>query len=559
MQTARRLYVYLLSGISLGVLVAGVSMLLSVLLDRLGLGAPVFAEQGDVIGQRLTLASALTVVGLPVWLIHWTAAERSVRPERPDAALERTSDIRGLYFALAMGILLIVAATAIGSIIGQLVAEAAGADAFGDLASDVALVVVAGTAWAYHLWIRTRDWARGPMTGGGAWLPRTYLYLAAFVGLVALLNGVGDLVEVIARAIFNQPPEFSDPGGSWWGYPLGQALSAVIVGGGVWLGHATYASRLIRDPDWRGAEERPARLRVAYFVAVIVATAGGTLFYLGEGLGAVLAVSLGIGVDGDQLPIIVLVALFGAAPFAAAWWLHVSGIREEADALEVPERGDAADRLVLYGTALVGLAFAATAVAVTAGLLLDLLVGGSRVLGGGDAVRDQLVRAVPFALLGLVSWAWAWRRVGMRASADPEAESASTVRRAMLLLTLAGSVIAGVIAAAIVLYRLFGGLFGVEQGGDAIAEMTRPFAALVVAVLVATYHGVQLRHDQGRRAEVAARMEAAAPAPAPTPAVEATVLALRLSGPAGGDLVAVAERLRGSLPPGFQLELMSSG
>ena len=63
MQTARRLYVYLLSGISLGVLVAGVSMLLTVLLQSVGLsfGGPQLGG-GDVTGQQLTLALALTVL-----------------------------------------------------------------------------------------------------------------------------------------------------------------------------------------------------------------------------------------------------------------------------------------------------------------------------------------------------------------------------------------------------------------------------------------------------------------------------------------------------------------
>lgn len=88
MQTARRLYVYLISGIGMGMLVAGLTMLLSVLFGRLGLAGSVLGGEGDVIGQQLTLASALIVVGLPVWLIHWLAAERSVRPDRPDAALD---------------------------------------------------------------------------------------------------------------------------------------------------------------------------------------------------------------------------------------------------------------------------------------------------------------------------------------------------------------------------------------------------------------------------------------------------------------------------------------
>ena len=150
MQTARRLYVYLISGVGMGMLVAGLTILLSVLFDRLGLGGTVLGGEGDVIGQQLTLASALIVVGLPVWLIHWLAAERSVRPDRPGAALERTSDVRGLYFALALGILLAVAASGVSVVIQAIADELIEGSQLGftGLASGLAIALVAGAAWA---------------------------------------------------------------------------------------------------------------------------------------------------------------------------------------------------------------------------------------------------------------------------------------------------------------------------------------------------------------------------------------------------------------------------
>jgi hypothetical protein len=213
MQTARRLYVYLISGIGMGMLVAGLTMLLSVLLDRLGLRESVLGGEGDVMGQQLTLASALIVVGLPVWLMHWLAAERSVGPDRPGAALERTSDVRGLYFALALGILLAVAAAGVTSVIQAIADELTGGSELGfpSIADGLALALVAGSAWGYHLAIRTRDWGRGPMTGGGAWLPRAYLYVAMFFGLLALLTGIGDLIDVLGRVAIGAEPEFVDP------------------------------------------------------------------------------------------------------------------------------------------------------------------------------------------------------------------------------------------------------------------------------------------------------------------------------------------------------------
>jgi hypothetical protein len=157
MQTARRLYVYLISGIGIGMLVGGLTMLLSVLFDRLGLRGAIIAGEGDVIGQQLTLASALIVVGLPVWLIHWLAAERSVRPGREGAALERTSDVRGLYFALAMGILLLVAANGVSrlspleTVIGYVGAAATKSIVLG-------LVILVTAAFFVPLEIRHPGW-----------------------------------------------------------------------------------------------------------------------------------------------------------------------------------------------------------------------------------------------------------------------------------------------------------------------------------------------------------------------------------------------------------------
>ena len=65
MHTARRLYLYLLAGIGLGVLVSGISLLLTTLFQSLGLGGgdPLSGEQA--VRERLTRATAMTAVALP--------------------------------------------------------------------------------------------------------------------------------------------------------------------------------------------------------------------------------------------------------------------------------------------------------------------------------------------------------------------------------------------------------------------------------------------------------------------------------------------------------------
>ena len=554
MQTARRLYVYLLAGISLGALVIGISMLLTTLLERIGLGPSgdfVFGGE-DAIRQQLTLASAITAVSLPVWLIHWFVAERSVRPDRPSAALERTSGVRGLYFAVAMGALLLATASGAATVLEWIMLTLAGAESFGrSVGGGLALAIVAGAAWGYHVWLRTRDWARGPMTDAGAWLPRTYLYVATFGGLMLLLNGITGLIELLGRLILDQPPQFADSSsGPWWAFPLASSATSVVIGGAIWLGHAAYANRLMRDPGWRGASERPAKLRLAFYVAVLIATASGAIYLVGDGVGNALAAAFGFAdaASSGQTFGTIILPILSAVPYAIAWWLHARWMGGEAEALGSSERVETQHRLQLYPVALVGLAFGATAAAWLMGMLIDVLVGGSRLLSGGEALQRELAQFVPFALLGVAVWIWRWSEVRSRWAVDPVGEAASTTRRAMLLIVLAVSIGAGVIGAGFILYRLFGTVFGLTLTGDTVSELSLPLGVVVVAAAVALFHGSQLRRDQSLRAGIDAEPR--------EPALPDRPTALRLTAPAGADIASTVAALRQHLPMGFVLDVV---
>ena len=558
MQTARRLYIYLLSGIALGVLVVGVSMLLTVLLDALGLrsgGGVIFGNE-DAMRQQLTLASALTVVSLPLWLAHWVAAERSVAITRPTADVERNSDVRGMYFAIAMSALLLAAGLALRGLIETAVfALAGGRDEFGfrNPAGDLALFIAAGAAWGYHVAIRARDWRVGPLEGPGAYLPRFYLYLAAFVSLMVLLFGLTGLVELVGRLILDAPA-FGPPEAYWWAYPLATAVSGVVVGGGIWLGHWLFAERLLRDPGWRGASERPARLRLAYYLLVIIVTAAVALAQLSTGVAAALRAAFGVSEASEtgQIVGLVLLPLLGAAIFAAAWWFHRRWLADEAEAVAVDDRVRTAGRLQEYGTALVGLAFAAVGVSGLIGVVLNAVLTGGRTLGGGDLLPVELAANLPMALFGAALWIWSWGAASQRHAAAPADEAASTSRRAALLIVLAASVLAGIASLGVILYRVFGAAFGLAMQGDAAAELSRPIGVLLVAAAVGVYHLGVLRRDQALRTSGAPEPPAAEVV---APAVAEAVL-LRLIGPAGGDAAGVAAVLRAELPPGFVLEVV---
>lgn len=548
MHTARRLYVYVLSGISLGVLVAGLSMLLGLLLENLGLGpsGASLVDEGQAVRERLTLATAMTAVALPLWLAHWTAAERSVRPGRAEAADERTSDVRGLYFAAAMGILLIVAAGSLSAILRQSIYAAGSVESFegGGIGSDLARLLVAGAAWGYHVALRSRDWARGPMTGGGAALPRAYLYLALLAGLWIFLSGFTGLIQLAGRALLGDTgPASAFAPEEWWAYPLAEAVSGMVVGGAIWLGHAWYAGRLLRDEGWRGASERPARLRLAYFVGAIVSTAIATVYLAADGLRHVLEAAFGVAeASGAQLAGLILLPLLSSVAFGLAWYLHARRLEDEAARFAIPGRAPTAQRLRCYAEVLVGLGFAAVSLAWLMGLVLDVLSGDGGVLVGADSYRQELARYVPLLLVGAAVWLWRWRDATLRLTTDPSGEAGSTVRRAALLVVLATAVLASVASLGYVLYRLFGALFGVTSGGDVSSELSRAIGVLLVAAAVALYHGVQLRRDQAVRS-------ASAPAAISEVPAAASVL-LRVTVPAGMDEATLVATVQRALPGG---------
>ncbi|HEX9635593.1 MAG TPA: DUF5671 domain-containing protein [Candidatus Limnocylindria bacterium] len=567
MQTIRRLYLYLLSGITLGMLAVGLSLLLEVTLAAIGVGHGALAGGGSGDRERLSIAAALVGVGLPVWAVHWLLVERGMRPASPHADAERASIVRALYFSFVLGVLLGFGAIAALALIGDLIRTVLGGPApeffASDPASSIAVLAVTGAAWFYHASIRRRDMRAGPLAGAAAWLPRVYLYGASLIGLGIMLLSLGSLVAFAAEALIGPPPDFVEPG--YRAVQLAGHLAAVLVWGGVWLGHWWYAGRLVADAGWRGASERPANLRLAYFVAVIGISAFAVIWFVSRAASAVLvpllgaAGALGGAAEGGDLLRAVIVSILSAVPWAIAWWLHVRWVRAESVEADNPDRAATVDRLDFGVVGLIGLGFGAVGAGWLLGLLVDAALGGNRTIG--DGWRLELAQYLPWSVLGFVAWAWNWAKLQRRHAADPVGEAGSTVRRSYLLIVVAAAILSSLGSLALVLYRLFGELLGASLSGSAVSELSTPIGALLVAAAVAIYHGVTLRRDMALRAGAEpelAQPEAPAEAPAPAPYAGERQRTLVLSAPPEGELDAAVEALRAHLPTGYRLEELSS-
>lgn len=565
MQTVRRLYLYLLSGITLAMLSVGLTLLLEVTLSALGFGRGSLASGGSGDRERLSVAAALVGVGLPVWGIHWFLVERGLRPANPHADAERGSIVRAAYLSAVLGVLLGFGAAAALALVSDLVSRLLGGatQAFlgGDPANSLAVLAVTTSAWLYHVAVRRRDMQAGPLTGAAAWLPRVYLYGAALLGLGILLLSIGNLVSFATETSLGPPPDFEEPG--FRANQLAGHVAAILVWGVVWIGHWWYAGRLIAAGGWRGASEGPSRLRLAYLVGAIGIAAFALIWFSAQAIGAVLVPLLGAddafgaSTGIDDLGRVVLTSVLSGLPWALAWWLHVRWLRAESARAEDPGRAATAERLDFSVVGLIGLGFGAVGVGWLIGLLIDVLLGGNRTLG--DGWRLELARYLPWAVLGFAAWAWSWARLQRRHAADPVGEAGSTIRRSYLLIAVAVAVVSSLGSLALLLYRVFGTLLGVSFTGSAVSELSTPLGALLVAAAVAVYHGAVVRRDQALRASaepepVPGEAEPQVPDDTVEPSAEGLRRNLVLSGPPDGDPDAVVEALRAELPPGYRLE-----
>ncbi|MES2210194.1 MAG: DUF5671 domain-containing protein [Chloroflexota bacterium] len=569
MQTIRRIYLYVMSGIALGVIGVGLSMLLEVILTSSGVLQHPFETFIGESRQRLSQAIALLGVGVPVWAAHWWFVQRGLSSTRPGHDDERGSAIRALYLSI---VLLISLVSWVNGAIG--LAQAVLANLFRvsptffivDPVNAATALSVGLGAWVFHGLVRRRDLAAGPAHEAAAWLPRLYLY---GVALGALVVAAGALESIIVALVSASPAE-----GDYQGVSL-LGSSITLVGWGIaWLGHWRYTSSLVAADDWRGSQERLSRTRLAALIATIFIAAGFTLTGIARTIEAFIRPVLGLEPGGNESWAGLIAAPLGiAVPWAIAWFAHARWLHREpasADAL----RGTHVSRIESHGVAAVALAFGAVAFAWLLGLAMDTLFGGIRTSDpAGFPWRAEFATWLSMAVVGLAIWAWQWSIVVNRRRSDPEDEANSTIRRTFLYLTMAVALVAGLGSATVILYRVVGSLLGATLTGNAISELSTPLGAVLVAAAVLVYHGLQLRRDQTLRREApavsapaapavsaaaAASISSAADAVSPEPARDGSARRaerdLVLVGPRGADLDAALAAARAVLPEGIRLE-----
>jgi hypothetical protein len=560
MGTARRLYLYVVSLVSLLALTGGVGSLLQTIFQRVedaARGAQVLGA--DLNRGQAALSVALIAVGGPIWLLHWWLARRGLRAAGPGGEEDRASALRAAYVTVVLTLTLGAGIAAVVNLAQGVLERLLGVTDPQGWSVPFAVALTAIPVWAAHARSRRVEIRTTRMRGAAAWVTRLYRYGAAYALLVLLLGGAVGLVEVLLSVGIGRT-DFR-PGDQWWRLVTAGQLASVAVGGAALLIHWRDAGTTIRDAALIGEDDRTTRLRAAFFGGSLLTTIAwaalavtGALADGGRWLTGMTRGDLTVFLEqvvGPPLAVLPVVA--------CAWWLVVA-MRHEAAAVGF-EHDRATRRLTALLPALAGLALLAAGIA---GLIE---IGLSR-LGGTEPVAILSGRDLNFGVpwhvaqvvVGTALWLPSWLTVLRARQLEPDAERTSTASRAYLFLVVGTALVAAVPTGVMIMYRLLDTVLGARPSLPLVEELAFPIAVVLVAAVAGAYHARILAADlvaggaAGRAAAAqAAAREASGALVGIVPPAASVELVLEV--PGDQDARAVLEELQAHLPPGVHLEM----
>jgi hypothetical protein len=312
----RRWYVYIMSGIGLIWLAAGIVMLVN-------------AGVNSLITNNITLVSnpfwnnasqisiAWIVLGGLNWYFHWFRMAKD----------DLDSTLRQVYFYL-LAILggAVAGLVALTTTIYHLLFWLFNVNALQNLQFlgwTIPTILVGAAIWSYHLRLVNEESTK--VTERKLSPERVHLYLMSFLSLGTLVSGLVILVGVLVYLLIGSLSTTLTIDPAWWKNQLSICLAELIVGTPLWL---YYWNRVIKRVSAGGLNEWRARSRRIFLymvvVAAIIALVAGLVNIIYQILNGILQSKFGINVlRGSGWSIQTLVV---AAPLL---WYHWQFIRSE--------------------------------------------------------------------------------------------------------------------------------------------------------------------------------------------------------------------------------------
>src|SRR5437764_2060520 len=496
----RRLYLYLVSAAALIVLAAGLVLLGgTVLLFAFNDPSATYSR------SSLAIYTAMSVVALPVWAVHFWFAQRFARRD----PFERASAIRRLYLYFASLGFSVAAMIALAQTLSQVlrgVFDNAGFNGETIAQNAWALVVFAGI-WALHFpWpIRVRAAVREE--GSSATLRRWYMYVALLVGLLTMLSSTQQLLQLAWTSLVTSHPTYT--------IEIGSPAAYALAGLALWATHARIiATRYVSDDRHSTLRALEGFIAVAVSIVTAIVGASQILYYA---LARTLGVSNPGGADTN-----VLVAAAGPVSmllvYGIAWFLINRRLARDAGTQEA-DRQAGVRRLYTNLVLLLSLGAWAYGAATLLGTLATQIEAPIIGVTAPDW-KDPVSLSITLLLVGLAVWITHWR------PAPWAADRQSLSRKLYVWAALLGSVLsilgAGVGVVYVVLQQAFSAT--PKLNDPANLAFATSLAILVVAAAVGVYHWRVLRADSAARPPKAVPITTV-PAVTPTAMTTATTTA----------------------------------
>jgi len=478
----RRVWLYLITLVSLGVFVAGVGQLLSLLFEVTIKGSHLTqVGQATFNEQLLSLGLAMTVIGGPLWILFWRAIQRRTRDNQ-----EETGDmIRKLYLNFVLLETALMGITTASSFLMWLMA---GLPLEQFSSGSLAIAIVAGIVWYYHWRVSERE---GHPSSGAKTLRRWYVYILSGFGLVWLAVGLVQLIDIASVNL--QAWQGALVQGKFWSSTAQTCVAQIILGGVAWYFHWFRMAR--GDVD--------STLRQVYFYLLTIS--GGAIAAL-VALTITLFRFFGWVFDGTPIsPGPTFQFLGWAVPTflvgLAIWGYHRRLAEEEASA--VREGRQSAQRGYLYLMSFLGLGTLVTGMSMLFGILVGLIIdsASTSLVQTSGWWRDQLSLCLALLLVGTPLWLYYWNGILKRVRVGGIEEWRALPRRIFLYVIIGASIVALTAALVNIIYQILNGALQGNFGVNVLRNSKWSIEALIVAAPLLWYHWQLLRTDQLRGGE----------------------------------------------------------
>lgn len=478
MKTIRRLYTYLITLISLEVVIWGM-----IRLARTFTNPKIDGNAGQVAG-----ALALILVGLPIFLLHWWMAQRQAVEEEE----EQYSLIRALFFYGAiLGTLIPIIQNTLALVNRLLItifnqplrsATFGGRQIWSD---NLIAIFINALLGSYIYYILQKDWEEKPPNENLPNIRRLANYILLLYGLGILVGGVHEII----RYLFSFAKTIGATSQSW----LANGLALLVIGIPLW----SIVWRIIQH-SLQHLRERSSLLRQIILFLLSLFSAVGILVPLGMILQTVLEILFGKSQTLGAVLVEIGDPLALALPLCGVWAYYSRALRQTFDATPFLKRGVLFRKLYYYILSALGLIATLIGLKMLFTFFIDL--GLRSTAFWGSLLRVRLTASLASLGVGFPIWLLSWRLMVADVAKKEEAGDRarrSLVRKTYLYLALFAGVIGAMISAGYASFILFKALLG-QVESDLLAEILTSLSQLILFGGLLGYHLSLLRSDRKR-------------------------------------------------------------